>query len=1114
VNKKPLQIAAWLAGMALALGIAMRFWSVAFPVAALPAPLPRGEVKTRMSDFLASVGGPVSGYVSGMRFDEWTGTKNFIERQYGPGRLDQAVRDGIAVWYWTGRWFKPGQHEEYRVSTDQQGNIVAYTHIIEEERALPTLTESQALALAGSFLREQISRHPPASLQFLETGSERKPNRTDYTFTWEDSALRIGDAPYRLSVTVQGNEIGSYVEYLKVPEWWTVEYQRQRSVNDLCYRLATFASSAIALGLLIYFLIAISNHQVRWLDAVPWGWFVVMGMAGAATQINSIPEIILAYPTTAQWQPYVANSILGGAWNVLTEVLGFWALVLVGDCIYRERLPGKASFRRALGPLGLRDPQTVRAIGVGIAFATFSLAYACVFYAVGQRIGVWCPVEVDLSKTMSGPMPWVEAMQTGLTAAFTEEVVFRVGAVLLLWRILRVRWLAVVLAAAAWGFMHSNYPQMPGYTRGIELTIVGIVWGILLLRYGVVASLTAHYLYDCWIGSFVAFQGTGLGNKAGAIIVCLWPVALFLWAVARKQEASPPEEACPHARPEVPRPPAREWKHFPLGLDGRGLALLLLGCVAMLSAIIFLPRPQDKVMKLGKLDLSREAIVAKADAALRDRGYPPDGYKRVVDVEARGLPAAYLLEHGSLDRLAQLYDADFSDLYWSVRYFRFLQPEEFSVQLDQHGRFLTWDHTLLREAPGAELPEPRARALAGNALERDARIDLSRQELVQETPGQQEHRRDWLFAFDQRDFNWGGAKLRTYIRLQGNEPVSLTRIIKVPDAWLLDHAKKGWKEFISGEFDQWTSTLGGAILCVLLIMVIRKHLTPWRKAFLYALFPLGIKLVDQLNQSGQFFAAYATTTPRIQYIATQLGSRAENLIWSYLAAVFEIAVALGLLHWAWGWTPDQVSFWPKNRQERGLVWRDTLLVAFASIVAFWSLDWINVEVLGHFWPVEVASIYYWKVEEWLPCVGPITQALQDAYDSIAQLAFQASVLKLVWDRRPKLAWALLLLIPVLNLPTTDTLGSLLWHLIYDEASLLLKAWLVLKVWRFNLTTIFLTYAMSSLLASTALLLQKGGPTYQWQAAPLILLMLAAPAVGWRLHKRSVAHLAHSSHEAY
>jgi len=1094
-------IVAWLVAMALALAVAAHFWSVAFPIAAVPFPLTRSQEQIRLDDFIRSMSPSMDGYRSVVLFQESTECKNFIERQYGPARLAGAARDGITIWYWCGRWFKPSQHEEFGATADQAGNIAGYNHVIEEERALPTLDEAHARALAEDFLRRFITKHPFASLHFLETNTEQKPHRTDRTFTWEQNSLRLGDAPYHLSVTVHGNEIGSYSEYLKVPEHWTVLFQRQRSVNDLCYRVALFAALGIIIALFISFLSNVAHHQVRWFDVVPWGWFALFAAVAAAACVNSIPETLFSYPTTQQWRPFLFGAVFSSLRSVLGMLILVWVILLVADPIYRAAMPGKSSFRRALGPLALHDGQTLRAIGVGIAFAIFTLAYACVYYTFGQRIGVWCPIEIDFSKTMSGPMPWIDAIQTGLTAAFTEEMIFRAGAFLLLWRLIRVRWLALLLSAAAWGFLHSNYPQMPGYTRGIELTIVGVIWGVLMLRYGIVATLIAHYLYDCWMVGMISFQSASWVNKAGALAVSLWPVALLIWGVLQKRREIEPEPPHVFQRPVIPPPPPREWKHPPLPFGRRGIALVLAGCVLAIAAIALIPKPQDKIGALGKLDLSRDAILAKADAALRDHGYSPDGYQRVATEHASYAPAEYLLEHGTIGQLAGLFNKEWSDLNWTIRYFRFLQPEEFQIHLDQHGRFITWSHTLLRESPGAALSPPDALARARDALSRTGRIDVSRQQLILQGPIQQEHRRDWRFGFDQTDFHWGDAKLRTFINLQGAEVVNLFRYVKVPDAWLLEHAKSGWKQFVSGEFKYWTGFIEEVVIFVFLILAIRKHLAPWRKAFLYALFPLGIKLADQFNQTLQFYASYTTTTPRANFLISQIGSIAQSLVLAYLGAVFQIAVALGLLHWAWGWTPRQLVLWPADRRERALFWRDTLLVVFAGIVVFRLAGFVSDEVLGHFWPAEVASFGYWSVQEWIPWLAALTEALQAGYGQIIHIAIAAAILRLIWGRHPRLAWILLFLLPLLYLGTPETLGGFLWGVVNTEVTRLLMAWFVLKIWRFNIVALFLTYFLSSLYDSILLFLQKGGPVYQWQAAPLLFLVAASLLLACWRHAR-------------
>ena len=65
--------------------------------------------------------------------------------------------------------------------------------------------------------------------------------------------------------------------------------------------------------------------------------------------------------------------------------------------------------------------------------------------------------------------------------------------------VVRRFWLANILQAAAWGFMHSTYPQQPCYARGLELTIEGMLEGWLISRFlGLLACLVAHYCFDAF----------------------------------------------------------------------------------------------------------------------------------------------------------------------------------------------------------------------------------------------------------------------------------------------------------------------------------------------------------------------------------------------------------------------------------------------------------------------------------------------------------------------------------------------------------------------------------------------------------------------------------------
>src|SRR5260370_29565406 len=76
--------------------------------------------------------------------------------------------------------------------------------------------------------------------QFLpeEANSETRPNRVDWSFTWERKNFKAKDAPYRLEVGLQGDHIGNTQEFLQVPEAWTRSYQHLRSSNIFYNQIA------------------------------------------------------------------------------------------------------------------------------------------------------------------------------------------------------------------------------------------------------------------------------------------------------------------------------------------------------------------------------------------------------------------------------------------------------------------------------------------------------------------------------------------------------------------------------------------------------------------------------------------------------------------------------------------------------------------------------------------------------------------------------------------------------------------------------------------------------------------------------------------------------------
>ena len=93
-------------------------------------------------------------------------------------------------------------------------------------------------------------------------------------------------------------------------------------------------------------------------------------------------------------------------------------------------------------------------------------------------------------------MPWLNPFTDAFVTAVQEELLFRLFAVSLLIYLFKRTWLAVTVPAVIWAFLHSVDPVDPVYLRGIELTVVGIAFGIVFVHYGITATLISHYAFN------------------------------------------------------------------------------------------------------------------------------------------------------------------------------------------------------------------------------------------------------------------------------------------------------------------------------------------------------------------------------------------------------------------------------------------------------------------------------------------------------------------------------------------------------------------------------------------------------------------------------------------
>ena len=107
----------------------------------------------------------------------------------------------------------------------------------------------------------------------------------------------------------------------------------------------------------------------------------------------------------------------------------------------------------------------------------------------------------------SSYVPLFSAFVIGASASLNEEINFRLFGISLAKKYLRNSILAVILASVVWGMGHTMYAIFPVWFRIVEISLIGLFYGFIFIRFGIIPLLVAHYLFDVFLCSAAYLLG-------------------------------------------------------------------------------------------------------------------------------------------------------------------------------------------------------------------------------------------------------------------------------------------------------------------------------------------------------------------------------------------------------------------------------------------------------------------------------------------------------------------------------------------------------------------------------------------------------------------------------
>ncbi len=885
----------------------IKYFKVAFPEASLDINIEKERAVEIADEFISQFGESTDRYMNGIIMDEDSKAKNFFDREFDAIYLDSIYHTGVKVWFWNVRYFRPLEKKEFSVYIDpSSGDIKGYERKIKEEEVGEKISLDSARFIATTFLQEKGINLDDFSIieEVSENIKDKKGDlvRIDHNFTWEKKGWDIKGAKYRLNVKIQGDKIGNYSERVKVPEKWDMKFEHERSYNEFTQQIANVFAIILMLFSVFYFFIFLKKRNIYLKVSAYLGIFVFTVVF--LSRLNSFPlSIVNFYETTESYSGFYMGYIFNALMNSLLNGLIVFLTCAAGEVFYRIWLKDKVFLPKLFSLDGFKTKEARYSVIMGYLFAIIHIGFVTLFYLLGKRLGFWTPTEISYTDAINTRFPWLFAL-FAFSPAFLEEFAFRLFAVSFLKRFSKSIIIAVIVSSFIFGFLHSNYPQQPFFARGIEVGIIAIIAAILMMRFGILSTITWHYSVDAFLMGFFLFRsGRPSFFIAGLISVGIFFIPVLLLFIRKKkvkdeelynQRYQYKEVKLEEKREEIARP---SYKPFPKSK----VSLFIIGSLILLIGIIFLfkikVREQIKIARVGAEDISV--------SYLRGKGIDDEKFRSVTYlwVKESDEEVNYVFRNEGLGGLEDFF-ASKPSVLWETRFFMPLEREEFLVKIKpSDGNIYSYTHILPEDKEGSKLSLEDAMKIALSYLGEKG-IKESEIEILKKEKEEKENRTDYVFQFETEE-KIGDLSKRIELAIQGDEVSDFKYYYRIPEDWVRDYEKRTAVDVVK-TFLFWV--LWGvaiALVIVSFVKLLRSGVADFRRPLIIAGFVIFVTLINILNTFHLVFKDYQTSSPLQNFIGTVTTQRIIGLILTFVGILILNYICL--------------NFFRKNTNSKGFI---------------------------------------------------------------------------------------------------------------------------------------------------------------------------------------------------
>lgn len=1082
----------------------INFRTLAFPEHTIKFNISREQAAEKAKKFVSENKNNPASFKETTIFTIDDQSKTYLEREVGVTETAKLAGNEVDVWHFTTRFFNPLEKEEITVTYLPNGRLSGYFHEIEEDAKGARLSKALAQERAEAFL-EKIVKTDLSDWKLVSNETTERKFRTDHTFTWEKNNFKAKDATYRMEVQMHGDRVGGYFEYLKIPEAWLRAYEKETSNNDLAQAVAEALMFLIfGLAIIITFMKAYRQNNLRFLSPRRIGF--ATALIAIFTALNSIPLALAAYPTTISWEAFIGSVVILSIVGGILEGSFVMFIIAAGEVQFRKMFPKNSSLESMFGS-GLRTKSVNQALFVGVFAGIIFFAYELIYYFFGKGVGFWAPANINYADIYSTVLPWLYPLFIGFIAAASEEGIFRLFGIPFLKKYLKSSWLAILITAIIWGFLHSNYPQSPWFVRGIEISVIGIVLGWMFIRFGFIASFTAHFTFNALQTAISFYESGSIYASISSTVVSLLPLilAIILLGIAYTKKGFAPEnneERNENLKVEQLKEKKEKSKviddtYRPLTKKLK-ISLIIFTLISLLGVWYLYPKTSlDQV----PTTMSRAEVIQAANDALTKKNIQTKEYESVATFNPKNisLEEEYILEEGDFQTLKSFYSEKLPLANWSVRYFKPLQKEEFIVDVLPDGQIYQIIHILDEKAPGANLTAAQATKLAETYLTNEKQYNMNEQKLVENKVDKKEKRTDHLLVYEVKESAVGEATIRSDITIKGDEVSGYNTFLKLPEAWIRQQEETSTLDFAIIGLLIFSAVLLFSLGFKSFLDLVKYKKINFRLAYRVSAIATLFSLIATVNSLSTFYANYSSTVPLTTYTVQSLLSVILGFVMSFFVFTIIIGLFLAL------WKQYLGNIIPIKAKERLQYFEDAIISGYSIPLIFAGISSVIAYFLIMFDLLDSVATFdiFPRLDDIFPAVS-VASELPLAAGGVAFIAIALLLLKKYFKSWKRIVICLIIIALLIAIPQQKTIEDFLIAIIQNIMILTGGILLVAFILRKNLLAYFLVFYSSLFLSSGWVLFLQSNLFFKVNG--IILLIFAfLPIILYVWYKRATGN---------